>query len=239
LSFALLMPAAGGGLRLGGERPKALVEIAGAPMFIHAARPFLQHAQCIEVVVAAPAGWEAAFQTAADAEWGEKRVRVVTGGARRQESVARALAALLSEAEFVLIHDAARPMVSEALIARVLTALGESVASVPVIPVADTLKRMDERSEVVETVDRAGLTSVQTPQGMLRAAAEQAHRRARSTGFEGTDDAALIEHFALGAIKAVPGDPRNFKITTADDLEMARILLDHITHRSGTLGKSR
>jgi len=232
------MPAAGSGARLGADRPKALLDIAGAPMFVHAARPFLRHRQCVEAVVAAPAGWERAFQSAALAEWGESRVRVVTGGARRQQSVACALSALISDADMVLIHDAARPLVSKAVITRVLEALSESVAAAPVIPVVDTLKRPDGNG-ILETVQRAGLVAVQTPQGILRAAAEEAQRRARAEGFEGTDDVSLIEHFALGAVKAVVGDPRNLKITTAEDLEMARILLDHIMDKSGTLRKSR
>ena len=232
------MPAAGGGVRLGAELPKALVEIAGAPMFIHAARPFLRNAQCVEAVVAAPAGWEPRFQQAADREWGKERVRVVTGGAVRQESVACALAALISDAEFVLIHDAARPLVSEAVIARVLEALSESVAAAPVIPVMDTLKRTDGRG-IFETVERAGLVAVQTPQGILRAAAEEAQRRARAEGFEGTDDVSLIEHFALGAVKAVAGDPSNFKITTTEDLTLARKLMELNGQCAGASGKNR
>jgi 2-C-methyl-D-erythritol 4-phosphate cytidylyltransferase len=238
LSFALLMPAAGDGVRLGAELPKALVEIAGAPMFIHAARPFLRNAQCVEAVVAAPAGWEPRFQQAADREWGKERVRVVTGGAVRQESVVCALAALISDAEFVLIHDAARPLVSEAVIARVLEALSESVAAAPVIPVMDTLKRTDGRG-IFETVERAGLVAVQTPQGILRAAAEEAQRRARAEGFEGTDDVSLIEHFALGAVKAVAGDPSNFKITTTEDLTLARKLMELNGQCAGASGKNR
>lgn len=233
------MPAAGGGVRLGAELPKALVEIAGAPMFVHAVRPFLRNAQCVEAVVAAPAGWEFRFQEMADREWGKERVRVVTGGAARQESAAGALAALISGAEFVLIHDAARPLVSETIIARVLAALSESVAAVPVIPVADTLKRTDERHTVVETVERSGLVAVQTPQGILRAAAEEAQRRARAEGYEGTDDVSLIEHFALGAVKAVAGDPRNFKITTGEDLVLARKLMELHGQRAGASGENR
>ena len=239
MSFALLMPAAGGGVRLGAELPKALVEIAGAPMFLHAARPFLRNAQCVEAVVAAPAGWEPRFQQAADREWGKERVRVVTGGAVRQESVACALAALISDAEFVLIHDAARPLVGEALIGRVLAALANAAAAVPALPVADTLKRTDEQKTVVETVERAGLVAVQTPQGILRAAAEEAQRRARAEGFKGTDDVSLIEHFALGAVKAVAGDPRNFKVTTTEDLTLARKLMELNGQCAGASGKNR
>lgn len=238
MSFALLMPAAGSGVRLSFDRPKALVEIAGAPMFIHAARPFLRHAQCVEAVVAAPAGWEPTFQTAADREWGKNRIRVVTGGARRQDSVACALDALNSDADIVLIQDAARPLVSEAVIARVLEALSESVAAAPVIPVVDTLKRMD-RSGILETVDRTGLVAVQTPQGIRRAAAEEAQRRARAAGFEGTDDVSLIERFALGAVKAVDGDPLNFKITTGEDLALAQKLVELDAQRAGASAKNR
>jgi 2-C-methyl-D-erythritol 4-phosphate cytidylyltransferase/2-C-methyl-D-erythritol 2,4-cyclodiphosphate synthase len=238
LSFALLMPAAGGGVRLGSDGPKALVEIAGAPMFVHAAQPFVRHAQCIEAVVAAPSGWESRFREIADHAWGKERVRVVTGGTTRQESVARSLAALVLDAEFVLVHDAARPLIGATLIARVLAALSEAVAAVPVLPVTDTLKRI-AGSGVAETVDRGVLVVAQTPQGMLRTAAEEAQRRAHATGFEGTDDVSLIEHFALGSVKAVAGDPGNFKITTGEDLALARKLMELEGNRAGDAGKDQ
>ena len=207
-------------------------------MFVHATRPFLRCVQCLEAVVAAPEGWESRFQEIADREWGRGRVQVVTGGATRQESVARALAALVSDAEFVLIHDAARPLVSDEIIARVLAALRESVATVPVLPVVDTLKRTDGTA-VFETVARAGMVAAQTPQGILRAAAGEAQRRAGTTGFEGTDDVSLIEHFALGTVRTVAGDPGNLKITTGEDLALAKKLMEPGAPRIGAAGKGR
>jgi 2-C-methyl-D-erythritol 4-phosphate cytidylyltransferase len=220
------MPAAGGGVRLGTDLPKALVEIGGRPLFIHAARPFLRHPQCVEAVIAVPAGWESRFQSAVKSEWGDGRVKVVTGGAVRQESVLRASEGLTSDAEFVLVHDAARPLIEEAVLERVLVALIDAVAVAPALPVADTLKRVDERRRVSETVDRGNLVTVQTPQGILREAAEEAYRRALTTGFVGTDDVSLIEHFGLGAVVVVDGDPGNFKITTPEDLVLAERLLE-------------
>jgi 2-C-methyl-D-erythritol 4-phosphate cytidylyltransferase len=239
LSFALLMPAAGGGVRLGTDRPKALVEIAGLPMFIQAARPFLRHPQCAEAVIAVPAGWESRFRSAAKSEWGEGRVKVVTGGAVRQESVARALEALTSDAEFVLMHDAARPLIEDGVIERVLVALIDTVAVVPALPVVDTLKRVDERRMVLETVDRRDLVAVQTPQGILREAAKEAYRRALATGFVGTDDVSLIEHFGLGAVAVVNGDPGNFKITTAEDLALGEKLMELQADRAAATRKDR
>lgn len=233
------MPAAGSGVRLGAERPKALLDLAGTPMFVHAARPFLQLAHCVEAVVAAPRGWEEDFQAAADREWGRNRIRVIAGGVERQDSVRLALIALTFDAEFILVHDAARPLVRTAVITRVLEALTEFEAAVPTLKIADTLKRTDEEYRVVETVDRAELVAAQTPQGIRRTVAEEAHRRAQAAKYDGTDDVSLVERFGLGTIKVVAGDPLNFKITTGEDLALAKKLIKLDAGRAGECRERR
>jgi 2-C-methyl-D-erythritol 4-phosphate cytidylyltransferase len=227
LTYALLMPAAGSGSRLGAVLPKALIEFGGRALFAHAVEPFLPDPRCIEVVIAAPRGFEIHFARAAALAWGAGRVKVITGGRIRQESVALAIEAVGSRPDAVLIHDAARPFVTPELIARVLDALRpDCVAVVPGVPVTDTLKRIDGLPPTVrQTVDRAPLVAVQTPQAILFSLAGRAFELAAATGFEATDDVSLIEQFNLGPIRVVDGDPRNFKITTVDDLDRARGLL--------------
>jgi 2-C-methyl-D-erythritol 4-phosphate cytidylyltransferase len=152
---------------------------------------------------------------------------VVAGGAERQDSVARALAALPSEVELVLVHDAARAFVPVPVVEAVVAALRAGApAVVPVLAVADTVKRVTG-DVVVETVDRRELRSVQTPQGFTRAVLEQAH----GTGAPVTDDASMVE--ALGVkVTTVPGSPAAFKVTTPFDLLVAEALLREGAHAS-------
>ncbi len=209
------MPAAGDGLRLGSNIPKALIEIHGEPLFLHALRPFLQMDRCLEAVIAAPRDYLQHFRSRVPAH-----VRVVAGGRTRQESVGLALAAVSQACDAVLVHDAARPLVHEHLIQRVLGGLtAEFAAVVPGLPVSDTVKRVHGQTGMVaETVDREALFTVQTPQALRWGVAVEAYRRLTTEPFAGTDDVSLVEHFRLGSVRLVEGDARNIKVTTADDL---------------------
>ncbi|HET6210884.1 MAG TPA: 2-C-methyl-D-erythritol 4-phosphate cytidylyltransferase, partial [Jatrophihabitans sp.] len=151
-------------------------------------------------------------------------VRVVAGGASRQESVALGLAALSDAVEYVLIQDAARPLVPAGLISAVLVALFEGAdAVVPVLPVLDTIRQVDGAGQVVGTPDRSRLRRVQTPQGFRLALLRAAH--AANPAGEVTDDAALVE--AQGhPVRTVPGDEAAFKITTPHDLRLAELLVN-------------
>jgi 2-C-methyl-D-erythritol 4-phosphate cytidylyltransferase len=147
---------------------------------------------------------------------------VVEGGATRTESVRRGLAAVPQEAEVIVVHDAARPLASDALFRAVIEAVssGGAGGAVPGVPVSDTIKMVDGARAVTQTLDRSSLVAVQTPQAFGAALL----RRAHAAGGEATDDAALVE--ALGAtVRVVPGDPRNLKITTPADLGTAEHLL--------------
>ncbi|MBU0509370.1 2-C-methyl-D-erythritol 4-phosphate cytidylyltransferase [bacterium] len=228
MRFALLMPAAGSGVRLGAGTPKALLEMAGVPMFVWAVRSFVAFADCVEAVIAAPPDSVNAFQERVGKFFPKTNVQVVSGGSTRQQSVSLALRELRTDCEAVAIHDAARPLVSFELIQRVLDGLTDDVAAVvPGIPVADTLKRIGGRPpSIVATIDRQDLLAIQTPQVVRREIGVEAHRMAEETQFAATDDVALIEHFDLGETRVVEGDPRNFKITTQEDLDRARVLLE-------------
>lgn len=193
-------------------------------MFIHAVLPFLDLTECREVVIAAPANSVSRFTGFVAWYLPEKPVRVVKGGRTRQESVGLALAASGESSELILVHDAARPFSTRELIQRVAAAVkGGFAASAPALPLTDTVKRAHGDPLTVErTVERRMLYSVQTPQALLRDAAEEAYRRLRSDPFDGTDDVSLVEHFDLGRVCLVEGDPRNIKITTTADLQYAR-----------------
>ncbi len=200
--------AAGEGRRFG--RPKQFAPLAGKPVVawsVDAAR-----SACDGVVLVLPAG-ELGATFGADV--------CVAGGPTRSDSVRRGLAAVPSGAEVVVVHDAARPLADRALFAATVAALDDpSVAgAVSAVAVTDTLKRVVD-GVVHATVERHDLVAVQTPQA-FRA---DVLRRAHATTAEATDDAALVE--ALGAtVRVVPGDPRNVKLTTPDDLALAEHLL--------------
>ena len=214
---AAILVAAGAGTRLGADRPKAFVPVAGATLLEHAYRRFAEHPQVRDVVVAAPA---ARLDTARELLAG---ARVVSGGDTRQESVARALAAVAPDAAVVLVHDVARAFVPGAVIDRVLAALDRADGAVPVLAIADTVRRLAPAGVLGELVERELLLAMQTPQGFRREVLERAH--AAGTG-DATDDAALVQ--ALGArVVTVPGDARAFKVTTPFDLAVAEAVAAH------------
>ena len=165
-------------------------------------------------MVAAPAGWEEPAILLAEELGAGKVSAVVTGGATRADSVRAALGAVADDALVLLVHDAARPLVAEDVIERLLVPLSEGWDGVvPVLPLTDTVKRIDGDA-VVETLERAGLVAAQTPQAFLAPAL----RDALAGDADGTDCASLVERRG-GRVKAVAGDRRLLKVTTREDLE--------------------
>lgn len=219
MTVAAVLVAAGSGLRLGADLPKAFVAVRGRTMLEHACSRFAAHPRVSVCVVVAPADRiDEAQRLAPDAV-------VVAGGATRQESVDAGLSALPDDVDVVLVHDVARPFVPRAVIDRVLDALTEGVdAVVPALPVTDTIKQVDEHNEVVATIDRTQLVAVQTPQGFRRAALVDAH--ANGAGTAATDDAWLVESNG-GVVVVVSGDDDSFKITRPGDLARAEAVAAH------------
>lgn len=216
---AVLVPAAGSGVRLGPGAPKALRPLAGAPLLVHAVRRVAEAPCTGLVVVAAPPTEVAAVTALLDPV---APVTVVAGAATRQGSVAAALSAVPDRFEIVLVHDAARALAPATLIERVAAAVRSgNDAVIPVLPVVDTIKRVDEGELVAGTVDRSALRAVQTPQGFRRVALAEAHAAAVD---EHTDDAGLIEKIG-GRVLCVPGDELALKITRPLDLIVAEALL--------------
>lgn len=216
---AALLVAAGRGLRAGGDRPKQYRDIAGRPVLACALEPFLTEAAIDRVAVVIGDGDDARYADAVAGCVSEKLCAPVTGGATRQESVRRGLHGL-AKAGFhgiVMVHDAARPFVSAALIARAVAAARRAPAAIPALPVTDTIKRVDARGQVEETPPRQFLVSVQTPQAFDFATLLAAHDAANAAGQDGfTDDGALME-WAGHRVATFPGDPANVKLTHPED----------------------
>jgi 2-C-methyl-D-erythritol 4-phosphate cytidylyltransferase len=211
-----LIAAAGSGDRLGIDRPKAFAPLGGRPLLAESLDR-LERSELVDaIVVAAPPAWEEPSILLAEELAVSKVVACVTGGATRADSVAAALAEVGEEALVVLVHDAARPLVDEAMLERLLAPLAEGYDGVvPVLPVADTLKRVRD-GIVVETVSRDALVAAQTPQAFLAPTL----RHAFSGDLAGITDCASLVERAGGRVAVVDGDPRLLKITTSDDLAL-------------------
>jgi len=216
---AVLVAAAGLGLRLGPGGPKALRLLGGEPLLVHAVRR-LSSAPCVGcVVVAAPPDGVDAVEALLSAY----PVTVVPGGATRQASVAAALAVVPAGYEIILVHDAARALAPPELVERVAEAVrGGQGAVVPVLPVVDTIKQVDAAGAVLGTVDRSVLRAVQTPQGFRRDVLEAAHAAAVD---DHTDDAGLAEKLGV-RVATVEGEDAALKITRPLDLAVAELLLN-------------
>ena len=212
MAVALLL-AAGSGERLGSERAKAFVMLAGRPMLEWSLDALRAVAGVDRVVVAVPEGEHAPPGT-----------QEVRGGAVRSGSVRAALAA--GQGDPVVVHDAARPLAEASLFERVLDELaaGGCDGAIAAAPVTDTVKRAGSERLVEETLDRSSLWAVQTPQAFRRAALERALDADETVLAAATDDAWLVER-AGGTVKVVPAPPENLKVTTSVDLRVAELLL--------------
>jgi 2-C-methyl-D-erythritol 4-phosphate cytidylyltransferase len=227
MALALIV-AAGSGERLGADRPKALVELAGRPLLQYSLDALTRVALIERIIVALPAG------VAAPAG-----VLAVQGGAVRSASVKRALAAAGADQggsgrqqdsggdELVLVHDAARPLLTPQLAEKVIEALSAEPSAdgaIAAIPVTDTIKRVADGRVVAETLERRSLWAVQTPQVFRRRALQRALDVPEEVLEQATDDAWLIER-AGGKVLVVPSSDENIKVTTARDLRTAELLL--------------
>lgn len=214
-TVAAILVAGGSGERLGADLPKAFVVVGGRTLLEHATARFVAHPAVGEVVVVAPAAHREQAQLLTG-------VVVVSGGATRQESVLAGLAALGDHVHTVLVHDVARPFVPADVIAAVVEAVaGGAVGAVPVVPIHDTVRRIDADGALVGLLDRSSMVAVQTPQGFDRAVLDAAHAAGRDRPV--TDDAALVEELGHEVV-AVAGSEASFKITRPWDLVVAEAL---------------
>ena len=218
----VVIVAGGDSTRTAGSELKQFRWVAGKPMLLHSLQSFMARADVVTVVcviprqyVADPPPW--IFQCDVD------RLLLSIGGSTRTESVRNGLEDLPDEASIALIHDAARPLVDDALIERVVSRVRVGDCVVPALPVVDTLKEADDAGRVLRTVDRAKLWRAQTPQGFPREIIERAHREARIAKVAATDDAALCERIGAPVV-IVPGSERALKVTDENDFERIEAL---------------
>jgi 2-C-methyl-D-erythritol 4-phosphate cytidylyltransferase len=210
-----VLAAAGSGERLGADRPKAFVRLGDRPLLAESLERLDASAWVDAIVVAAPPGWEEPVILLAEELGCSKVSSCVAGGATRAESVRNALAEVPDDAAVVLVHDAARPLVDDEVIGRVLSALNEGWdGAVPALPVADTVKRVDGE-RILQTLDRSELRVVQTPQAFVAGVL----RDAFSGDVSSASDCSSLVEARGGRVKVVAGDARLLKVTERDDLK--------------------
>jgi 2-C-methyl-D-erythritol 4-phosphate cytidylyltransferase len=218
----VVIVAGGSSTRTTGTELKQFRWVAGKPMLLHSLQAFMSRRDVVSVVcvipkdfVADPPPW--IFQCDID------RLLLSIGGETRTDSVRNGLEDLPDEASIALIHDAARPLVDDAVVDRVIAKAREGDCAVPGLPIMDTVKEVNDQGNVVRTMDRSRLWRVQTPQGFPREVIERAHREARKEKATATDDAALCERIGARVV-IVPGNPRMMKVTTENDFERIEAL---------------
>lgn len=212
-----LVVAAGKGLRMGGDLPKQFMDVAGRPLVAHTLDALLAHPAVDGAVMAIPRGARVLVTRSVLGRLASaKPVRLVTGGASRAESVARALAKLPAAAATVLVHDGARPLVKREMLDRLLDAVARHGAAIPAVPAVDTLKQKTARGFVKKTLDRDEIVCVQTPQAFRRAVLERAFHEAGAALAGATDCSGLVER--TGApVAIVAGERDNVKVTEPAD----------------------
>ncbi len=227
MKAGVIIAAAGQGRRIGFK--KQYHKIKGIPMLIRATRPFTGLPFVSQIIICVPQ---------ADKGWVERELLppfslqpepiVVEGGATRQETIQLALEQLAQDVEIVLVHDGARPFVSTDLVRKVFSAVRERGAVIPAIEVRDTVKTVNQHNRVTGTPEREKLRLVQTPQGFWKTLLIEAYRKARTTGWKATDDAALMERAGY-KVYTIPGEEENIKVTTRNDLKKIRTEWDERT----------
>jgi 2-C-methyl-D-erythritol 4-phosphate cytidylyltransferase len=213
---------------MGSRRPKQYLSLAGLPLLVHTLRALRDCRALDGAVLAAPADRIAATRRVLT----HHRISVldvIAGGTSRQESVWRGLQAVPAGPQWIVVHDGVRPFITGELVERLLAAARRWGAATCGLQIRETVKRVTE-GMVHATVDRDGLWLVQTPQAFSRDLLWEAHDKARRDGFTGTDDAVLVERLG-GRVAMVPGLPHNMKITTPEDLRIARLWLRRTSSR--------
>lgn len=220
--FGVVLPAGGLGRRMGGSIPKQLLSLRGKLVYRHSLETFLKISEIVEVVLVVPEDWKSHFQEELVAGCGIaepllQKIRIVVGGKERWESVRNGVNALAGDIQYVLVHDVARPFLSEALIREVFATLQTKGACLVARPVADTVKVV-ENGVITETLDRSKIWLAQTPQSCLVTVLKELYAQIDKAplGFIPTDEASILEHFNV-PVYVVKGEPDNDKLTTPED----------------------
>jgi 2-C-methyl-D-erythritol 4-phosphate cytidylyltransferase len=223
MRVSVIIVAAGNGTRLGYPEPKAFVELGAYPLLYYSLRTVRELPDIAEVIITHPPGREQAARDVAERAGLHVLLRLTPGGAERQDSVRIALSIASPESAVVLVHDAARPFASAEVFAACIEAAARIGGAIAAVPVTDTLKEA-AGNVVAATRPRAGLFAAQTPQAFRRELLIAGHTAGTAAGMTATDDAFLVERLGAG-IEIVAGSALNFKITTPEDLRLARALI--------------
>ncbi|HKN37409.1 MAG TPA: 2-C-methyl-D-erythritol 4-phosphate cytidylyltransferase [Terriglobales bacterium] len=236
MKVIVIIPAAGLGTRMAppstsGKKSKQFTELAGTPILIHTLRKFASSPAVSEIWVALRKSEIGEFRARLQKEGRDilqKKIELVEGGEHRQQSVANALAAISAGADdIILVHDAVRPFVTSETIREVIRAAEKYGAAIAGMPAVDTVKQVDRTAEgalITATVPRERVVMAQTPQGFRYSVLKKAFDEAAADGFLGTDEASLVERSGK-EVAVVMGSPRNIKITTPADMELAEFYL--------------
>ena len=223
MTVLAIIPAAGAGVRMGGETPKQFLSLDGVPIMVHTLRKF-DLADCVdEIYVGLRHDDLERARTEIEREHFQKPVLLVVGGATRQQTVAAAIAEASSSTEIVVVHDAVRPFISREMIRQVIEAARKSGAAILGIPSVDTVKQV-ERQTILGTIPRERIVLAQTPQAFRFEILKEAFDRAQADGYEGTDEASLVERLGQ-SVTVLLGSDRNIKITKPSDLPLARLFI--------------
>jgi 2-C-methyl-D-erythritol 4-phosphate cytidylyltransferase len=223
MSVLAIIPAAGMGVRMGGGTPKQFLSLEGVPIFVHTLRKFVRSDVVDEIFLGLRVeDMERAFKEI-DREHFSKSVRLVPGGATRQETVARCLEQAAAATEVVAVHDAVRPFIDPEVIRRVVDAARKDGAAILGIPSVDTVKQV-ERQMILGTIPRERIVLAQTPQAFRYSLLREAINHALAEGFNGTDESSLLEHQGR-TVTVLMGSDRNIKITKPSDLPLARLYI--------------
>lgn len=219
-----IFPAAGSSKRMGGGINKNLLQLAGEPILIRTLKTFSQVERVNFLIVVVAANEVEQVEELLSATDGLKPWRVTVGGSERQYSIANGLKLLPEDAEIILVHDAARPLISVQTINNVINAAEQFGGAIAAVPAKDTIKIVDADKFVRFTPPRRELVTVQTPQGFKREILLRAYDKAAEDNFLGTDDSSLVERLGI-KVKVVTSGYDNIKITTPEDLSVAETLL--------------
>jgi len=223
MSVLAIIPAAGMGVRMGGATPKQFLSLEGVPIFVHTLRKFAAADVIDEIFLGLRAEDMERVQREIDREPFSRTVRLVAGGASRQETVARCLNEASPTTEVVVVHDAVRPFIGLEMIRRVVEAARKEGAAILGIPSVDTVKQV-ERQMILGTIPRERIVLAQTPQAFRYSMLREAFDRAAADGFNGTDESSLVERLGNN-VTVLMGSDRNIKITKPSDLPVARLYI--------------
>ena len=223
MKVSAIIVAAGSGKRLGYAEPKAFVELGGRPLLYYSLRTIRDVTPVAEIIITVPPGKERAARLAAEQAGLRVPVKLTPGGAERQDSVRIALALVSAESTLVLVHDAARPFAAAEVFRACIEAGARSGGAIAAIPIIDTLKEAAQRM-ITATRSRDGLFAAQTPQAFRRELLIAGHAAGTQPPMAATDDAFLVERMGH-PVEIVAGSALNFKITTPEDLRLARALI--------------